>query len=224
MLKPLTLVAVLMATTAPMAHAQDSDDYGDRLERVERGDDRGDPPMRDVRRGDRWAMDRYDRDEDRGSRDWDRDRDDDRDRKDDDRDRKKDEDRERDKDRDRAEMRDRDDRGPRDRDDDRGPRRGGPEGREGRRGPPPPPPPRAGFEINLGPGQTIRVDCGDEAFARCIEAAKPIIDAARDMRPGGPAAAGGPEAQVRQVPPPPADLVAPPAGDAPPPPPQAPAN
>ena len=46
MLKPLTLVAVLMATTAPLAHAQDADDYGDRFERVERGGDRDDPPMR----------------------------------------------------------------------------------------------------------------------------------------------------------------------------------
>ncbi|MBB3935775.1 hypothetical protein [Aureimonas phyllosphaerae] len=215
MLKPLTLVAVLMATTAPLAHAQEMDDYGDRLERVDRGDDRGDLPMRDVRRGDRWAMDREDRADDRGP--GDRDRDEDRDR-----DRKKDDDKDKGRDRDRAEMRDREDRGPRDRDD-RGSRMRGPDGPEGRRGPPPPPPPRAGFEISLGGGQTIRVDCGDEPFASCIEAAKPIIDSARDMARGGPAA-GGPEAPVTQVPPPPADLVTPPAGETPPPPAQAPVN
>ncbi|WP_061931682.1 hypothetical protein [Aureimonas sp. AU22] len=206
MLKPLTLVAIMMATTAPMAHAQDSDDNGDRYESVDRGDERGDPPMRDMRRGDRWAMDREERADDRGPAD-----------RDDDRDRGKDEDRK--MDRDRAEMRDRDrDRGPRWDRDDRGPRlhgRGGPDWRRG----PPPPPPRAGFEINLGEGKTVRVECGDEAFARCIDAAKPVLDSARDMVREGPVAANGADRPVTRVPPPPADLVTPPDGgpDAPPP-------
>ncbi|WP_182085501.1 hypothetical protein [Aureimonas sp. ME7] len=191
MLRPLTLAAVLLAAAAPMAHAQDSydDNGGDRYERQAEtdgaNDDRPPPPERDVRRGDRWAQERYD---DRGPRDEARAD-------------------ERKPDRDREARRD-DDRGPRP----GGWRRGGP---GLHRGPPPPPPPRAGFEIRLGPGQSIRVDCGDEDIAQCVDAAKPIIDAARDLARGEPG---------RQVPPPPADLVKPadapppPAGDAPPPP------
>jgi len=132
--------------------------------------------------------------------------------------RDRDEDRDRDRDRDRDEMRD-GDREPEARDrrdmrhgdrwarsDERpGPRARGPEGRRG----PPPPPPMAGFTIDMGPGRTVEVRCGDEAIAECVEAAQPILDA---LNTAGPSAA--------QVPPPPASLVEPAPGGTPP----APAN
>jgi hypothetical protein len=181
MLKPLTLTAVLLAAVAPMAHAQeDGPDRGDRYERAD--DDM--PPYRE--RADRRDEDRS-RDMRHGDR-WARMSDEDGDR---------DEARDRDRDRPRPE-RDKHDR-------DRGPRaeRRGP---DGHRGPMPPPPPRAGFEIDMGPGQTLRVTCGEESLSDCMEAAKPILDAFAEK--AGNAAS--------RVPPPPASLV---NGDTPPTPP-----
>ena len=186
MLKPLTLAAVLLAAAAPMAHAQeDGPDRGDRYERDMRSDDDMPPyrqradedRSRDMRHGDRWARMNYEDDDRDGDRDKDRDREE-----------RKDKDRKRDRDHDR-------DRGP------KGERRGP----DGHRGPPPPPAPRAGFEIDMGPGQTLRVTCGDESLADCMEAAKPILDAFAQK--AGDAGA--------RVPPPPQNLV---NGDAPPPP------
>lgn len=205
MLKPLTLAAVLLAATAPLAYAQeDGPDRGDRYERSARSDDDMPPyreradedRSRDMRHGDRWARMNYEDDD----RDDDRDRDRDRDReerKDRDHEDRKDKDKDRDKDKDKKRDRDRD------RED--GPRaeRRGPDGHRG-----PPPPPRAGFEINMGPGQTLRVTCGDESLSDCMEAAKPILDAF---------AAKAGDAETR-VPPPPPSLV---TGDTPPPPPPA---
>jgi len=97
--------------------------------------------------------------------------------------------------------------GPRRPDMDRGDRPGprGPHGPEGRRGPPPPP--KAGFEIRLGEGRAIRVDCGDERIADCVDAAQPVLDAMARLP--------GMESGDR-VPPPPRSLV---DGDTPPPPP-----
>ncbi|WP_062212547.1 hypothetical protein [Aureimonas sp. AU12] len=196
MLRQLSLAAILLATAAPLAHAQDANDYdGDRYERPadredgppprpemreRKDDDRGDENrMRDVRHGDRWA--RSDADERPDPRKDDRDR---------------------------------------DRGDRPGPR--GPHGPEGRRGPPPPPP-KAGFEIRLGEGRAIRVDCGDEMIADCVDASQPILDAVAKMV--GPAGLAG---EGDRVPPPPRSLVdgatppAPAAGaDAPTPPPAA---
>ena len=205
MLKPLTLAAVLLAAASPLAHAQedglDREDRGGRYERDSRPDDDLPPyrdrsdvdRSRDMRHGDRWAG-TNDSEDEAGDRDGDREmRDLYRDRDDKDRDHKG-----KDKDKDR-EKRDRD----RDRDRDKGPRgeRGGPDGRHG-----PPMPARAGFEINMGPGQTLRVTCGDEDLADCMAAAKPVLDAfSRKVEDAG-----------TRVPPPPPSLV---NGDAPPPPP-----
>ncbi|WP_062112060.1 hypothetical protein [Aureimonas sp. AU40] len=190
MLKPLTLAAVLLAAVAPMAHAQeDGPDRGDRYERDARPDDDM-PPYRE--RADRAGEDSS-RDMRHGDR-WARMSD-------------EDGDRDADRDRDRHERDKREKREKRDRDRDEGPRaeRRGPDGHRG-----PPPPPRAGFEINMGPGQTLRVTCGDESLSDCMEAAKPILDAFADK-------AG---AAASRVPPPPSNLVngdtptppAPPAG------------
>ena len=143
MFRKLTLVAALLATSAPLAHAQDGPrDREDRYEQSDR-DDSDRPPMReradrddddrsrDVRHGDRWARSDYD-DDDREDRDDDR------------KDRKP----------------------PREA---RGPHHG-PGGHRG------PPPPRTGFMIEMGPGQSLHVQCGDESLSDCVEAAQPILD------------------------------------------------
>ena len=225
MLKPLTLAAVLLAAASPLAHAQedgpDREDRGGRYERDARPDedmppyrDRSDVDRsRDVRHGDRWARGNDDEDEagdgERGGemRDLYRDRDrDDRD----DKDRKY-----KDKDKDRAK---------RDRDREKGPR-GERHGKEGRHGPPPP---RAGFEIHMGPGQTLRVTCGDEDLADCIAAAKPVLDAfTQKASDAGTRVPPPPPSLVNgdtPPPPPPAGDRPAPAGATPPPPPAAPAN
>lgn len=81
----------------------------------------------------------------------------------------------------------------------------------------PPPPPHAGFRIEMGRHMAVEIACGDENIADCVDAAKPILDAMKDMhpprRPDGSRGAG-PDAG-RPVPPPPADLVEP-SGNTPP--------
>jgi hypothetical protein len=46
----------------------------------------------------------------------------------------------------------------------------------GAKPPPPPPPPAKGFELRMGPGQSLKVNCGDEPIKACINAAKPLLN------------------------------------------------
>lgn len=50
---------------------------------------------------------------------------------------------------------------------------------------PPPPPPRpndnAGFDVRLGRGAGLRVDCGKDPIKACVDAAMPLIDKAAAM-------------------------------------------
>ncbi len=40
----------------------------------------------------------------------------------------------------------------------------------------PPPPPPKGFELNYGRGVSLKVNCGDEAMALCLEALGPVLE------------------------------------------------
>ncbi|RFC64191.1 hypothetical protein DYI37_07525 [Fulvimarina endophytica] len=50
----------------------------------------------------------------------------------------------------------------------------------------PPPPPRAGFDIRMGKDMGMRVDCGDQPMAECVEPLRPYIDRVLEMEPAAP--------------------------------------
>ncbi len=56
-------------------------------------------------------------------------------------------------------------------------------GKMGRAGPPPPP---VGYDFRMGKGLGLRVTCGNEPIAKCVEATKPLIDKLGAMMPSGP--------------------------------------
>ena len=59
----------------------------------------------------------------------------------------------------------------------------------------PPPPSGKSFDLRLGTNRGLRVDCGDETLADCVEAANPLLERLENLEQRSPPATGNTKAQ-----------------------------